>query len=233
MSDYIPIRADVLVLVIGVSFYLIDLAQLLYANEVLLVRGSHSKWFAITPIDGIRFNRRHAVFPRFYDPGSVVIRFVWPTGELDNSSQQLDSINDIDARIKTLAVPRIICTLLLPEIFVGIPVAYLLPNNTWPILGLILLIYIQIIALVIWLLFSRRELQLPWKTTALLVFESLVCIPYAINFHRKVAERTIGLSGTDLLETSKCLLAGDRLNELRDHIRIAEDDRLDVERMEK
>ncbi len=229
VPEYIPIRAEVLVLIVGIFLYLTDLGRLLYANEILLVGGANSKWSAITPADGFIFNRRYAVFPRPHDPGTVVMRFLWPTRTLDSSVRQLDTRQEIEARLQSLFVPRVLCTLLLPEIFLGIPLAYSLPSHNWPTFGMILFIYVQIICLVVWLLFSRNELQLPWKFSVLLAFESLVCPPYAINLHRKVAMKTICRSGADILDIGECLLAPHRLNMLRDHIRSAIDDRLEGE----
>ena len=229
MSEYVPIGLDVLVLPVVAFLYLTDLGRLLFVNEILLVAGTHSKWTAITPADGFFFRRRFAVFPRPYDPGTVIIRLFWPTTSPNCPVQTTNIKQEIDARLKALLVPRAVCAILLPEIFLGVPVAYVLPNNNWPILGIIVVIYIQVLVIVGWLFSSRSELKLTWKESVLLAFESLVCLPYAINFYRKVAEKTICLSGMDVLDTGERLLEADSLRILRDHIRNALDDRLDGE----
>ena len=229
MSEYVPIGPEVLVLPVAAFLYLTDLGRLLFVNEILLVVGAYSKWTAITPADGFFFRRRFAIFPRPYDPGTVVIRLSWPTTSPKSPMQATDIRQEINTRLAALSVPRVVCALLLPEIFLGIPFAYVLPNNDWPILGMIVLIYVQVLLLVGWLFSSRSELKLTWKDSVLLAFESLVCLPYAINFYRKVAEKTICLSGTDVLDTGECLLEADGLKTLRDHIRNALDDRLEGE----
>jgi hypothetical protein len=221
--------AEVLVLPIAAFLYLTDLGRLLFVNEILLVAGTYSKWTAITPADGFFFRRRFAVFPRPYDPRTAVIRLSWPITSPNSPVPTKDIGQDIYTRLEALSVPRVVCALLLPEIFLGIPFAYALPNNDWPVLGMIVVIYIQILLLVVWLFSSRNELKMTGKDSVILAFESLVCLPYAINFYRKVAEKTICSSGMDVLDTGECLLEADGLKTLRDHIRNALDDRLEGE----
>ncbi len=214
MFEYLPIGTDVLVLIVGVLLYLTDLGCLLYANEVVFVGRAESNWAALTPADGIRFSRRSAVLPRLYDPGSVVIRMLWLAKGSEERQVRPDLRESIEQKLRSLLVPRVMCTLLLPQIFLGIPIAYMQANYAWPTFWVIVLIYLQVLVLIVWLLMSRTALQVPWKMTLLLAFESLVCIPYAINFHRKLAARVASMSATNPADVARSLLPEDRLRRL-------------------
>ena len=223
MLDHLTIYADILVLTLGAILYLTDLARLLHANEVLLVGRSSGTWSARTPDNGLRFNRKHAIFARPYDPTAITLRLIWPS----DKTPQKDYRENLESRLKQLFVPRHFCALLLPEIFLGIPIAYSVLGNSIVTLAILAVIYIQILSLVAWLFFSRRKLGLTWKTCLLLAFESLVCIPYAINMHRKIAEKMVPTDVTDVLGTSKQLLGEEQQLELKRYIRSAVSTRIE------
>jgi hypothetical protein len=215
--DNLAIYADVLVLILGAILYLTDLARLLHANEVLFVGRASGAWAALTPASGLRFNRKHAVFPRPYDPTAITIRMMWPSDRAPKKNYR----KNLESQIEQLFVPRHFCALLLPEIFLGIPIAYSVLGNSPITLAILAVIYLQILFLVIWLFFSRRKLQLTWKTCLLLAFESLVCIPYAINMHRKIAEKLVPADVTDALGASEQFLSEDQQLELKRYIQTA------------
>ena len=223
MLDHITIYADILVLTLGAILYLTDLARLLHANEVLLVGHASGHWSALTPDDGLRFNRKHAIFARPYDPTAVTVRLMWPS----DKTPQKDYRRNLESRLKQLFVPRHFCALLLPEIFLGIPIAYSVLGNSVVTLAILAVIYVQILSLVAWLFLSRRKLGLTWKTCLLLAFESLVCIPYAINMHRKLAEKMVPTDVTDALGTGEQLLGEEQQLELKRYVRSAVSTRIE------
>lgn len=214
MFSNLAIHADVLVLFLGAALYLTDLARLLHTNEVLFVGRAGGAWAALTPADGLRFNRKHAVFPRPYDPTAVTVRAMWPSAR----SPQEDFRKDLEAQFQHLFVPRHFCALLLPEIFIGIPVAYSILGNSVVTLAILAVIYLQILFVIAWLFLSRKKLRLTWKTCLLLAFESLVCIPYAINMHRKIAEKLVPADVTDALGTCEQLLGEQQQVELKRYV---------------
>jgi len=213
--DHLAIHADILVLILGAILYLTDLARLLHTNEVLFVGRAGGPWSALIPANGLRFNRKHAVLARPYDPGAVTIRQMWPSERTPGK----DYRKDLESRLGQLFVPRHFCSLLLPEIFLGIPIAYSILGNSVITLAVLAVIYLQILFLVIWLFFSRKKLQLSWKTCLLLAFESLICIPYAINMHRKIGEKLVPADVSDALGTSERLLSEQQQRELKQYVR--------------
>jgi hypothetical protein len=213
--DHLAIHADILVLILGATLYLTDLARLLHTNEVLFVGRASGPWSALTPGDGLRFNRKHAVLARPYDPGVVTVRQMWPSERSPDENYR----KNLESQFRRLFVPRHLCTLLLPEIFLGIPIAYSVLGNSVITLAILAVIYLQILWLIGWLIVSRKTLQLSWKTCLLLAFESLVCIPYAINLHRKIAEQLVPTNVTDALGTSRQLLNEEQQLELKRYVR--------------
>ena len=94
-------------------------------------------------------------------------------------------------------------------------------------MAILAVIYLQILSLVAWLFFSRRKLGLTWKTCLLLAFESLVCIPYAINMHRKIAEKLVPTDVTDALGASGQFIGEDQQLELKRYIQTAVSTRIE------
>ena len=215
MLDHLAIHADILVLILGAILYLTDLARLLHTNEVLFVGRTGRQWYAMTPANGLRFSRKHAVLARPYDPGAITVRMMWPSERTPPAKYR----KNLESRLQQLFIPRHFCMLLLPEIFLGIPIAYSVLGNSAITLAILAVIYLQILALIAWLFFSRKKFQLSWATCLLLAFESLVCIPYAINMHRKIAEKLVPSDVTDALGVSEQLLDEEQQFELKRNIR--------------
>ena len=91
-------------------------------------------------------------------------------------------------------------------------------GNSVLTLAILAVIYLQILFVVAWLFFSHKKLGLTWKTCILLAFESLVCIPYAINLHRKIAEKLVPDDVTDVLGAGDQFLDDDQQMKLKRYI---------------
>ncbi len=227
MIDALAANADVLVFGLAVLLYLTDLGRLLYANEVLFCGSGRLR--PLLPRQGFRFLGRFAVFPRFLDPGTVTLAFTWPSASMDASG-----IEETLARHRDqLADPRLACRLLLPLIFVGVPVVYAMPNNAIPLLVTLAMIYFKILVLIAWLFWSRKRLNLPMRACVMWAFESLVCIPYAINLHRKLSAHLLAQIRLDVLDAGRELLAPNDFKRLATDLATAiNDDRMNLEASE-
>ena len=204
MFDHLPIRPDVLVFALALLLYVTDLGRLIYANEVLFCSAGGGRWNAIMPSDGFFFRRRHAVFPRPYDPGCLVLSLNWPAQP--RAADAGDLRERLTALQSQLSFPQLVCRLLAAEMFLGLPGAYLLPRHDVPVLLLLAVIYIQVLALVMWLFRSRHRLALPLSACLMWAFESLVCIPYAVNMHRKIGALLLAAAKYDVLDAAGALL---------------------------
>ena len=231
MTGFPPIQTEVLILVLALLLYITDLARLIYSNEVLFCDSGGQNWAVLTPSSGFLFNRRFAVFPRPFDPGSFVVASSWP---LEREALQGKALSDRIALTRSnLAYPRLACRLLLPQLFLVLPIAYLLPRNDIPVFFVLLVIYAQIIALSVWLLRVRRRLDLPLRQCLLWVFESLVCIPYAANVHRKVGTYLLKTTDFDVLDASHEMLTAQAREKLTAYLRTAISNRLQGEDTER
>ncbi|MEM1176616.1 MAG: hypothetical protein AAGA33_03050 [Pseudomonadota bacterium] len=225
MPDVLPIPAELLVLGLALLLYLTDLARLLFANEVLFSGTVKGHWKALTPANGFPFNRRNAVFPRVWDAGNIECRVAWPSQPAD-SSQTIDDALSVLA--KEAVFERLICRALVPQLFIGVPIAYSLPSNDLPTLVMIALIYLQVVALVVGVMIKRRRLCLSTGHAAWLAFESLVCLPYALNVFRKIGANLTSQARSDVLDLAARLLDADDRHELHERLRRSASDRRDA-----
>ncbi|MEM7610267.1 MAG: hypothetical protein AAF270_01115 [Pseudomonadota bacterium] len=220
MIDYLPVRSDLLVLALGALLYLIDTGRLIASNELLLVDSAGGRFRAVTPDRGFLFSRRYAVFPGLLRPSTLLIRLRWPT-PISGASAAAPLIERMATLVKQLQMPRIICWLLLVEIFVAIPLAYFLTGSDWPLLLVFVIVYLQILGMAVWLMVARKTLGLTLKQSLIIAFESFVCLPYAINFHRKVFEQALHPHRTDPLDAANLLMADADVANLKAHFRRA------------
>lgn len=204
MIDQLPIRADLLLLLIAAALYITDLSRLLYINELIFF-GKQPGQFAFR-FSGSQFElaRRYPFILKPLDPAIAVIRLIWtkPPSEYETTPQDSEQV------LRQLRWAGIQCRLLLPQIFIGLPLLYVFGHNDLLILALLAAIYAQVVAMLVWMLRHRRGLGLDGPGCALLCFESLICIPYAINLHRKLSERLLpGVLPDDVLGIAATVLS--------------------------
>lgn len=208
MPDHLPIRADLLLIIIAAALYLIDTAQLLFANEILFVREA-GRWRACLPRDQFMISRRFLFLPAPFMPDATFFRARWPRPETDSKSRSPDIRSQIDKDFKKLTPVKWLSVLLLPEIFLVLPAVYVFVPGYLATFVVLLLIYHQALAMVLILFLKRRSLGLDWSVAILLGFESLICVPYAINLYRKTAQKLLP-GDADVLELESALLTDDQ-----------------------
>jgi hypothetical protein len=190
MPDWFYIRPELLLFAVALILYLHDQATRLYANEILFYRSGRGRWVAKAADRYPEFGRHYLAFVRPWRPDTTIVKASWPraTGtDQDRRRALQESIQGVENRLRFL---RNQCTPLLITLFVGVPFAHIFYGSGALLIG-ILVAYVQVILMLGSLLSRRRELGLPWKSVGLIVFESLICIPYAINLYRKVADRLV------------------------------------------
>ena len=219
MIDQLFARADLFLLLLAVALYITDLTRLLYINELLFVSGPGGNWSARLPLAQMEVSRRFLMVARPLDPGVSVLRLTWPGPAGDLSSD--DSAGDaLAGLLRELRWVRLGCRLLLPQIFLILPLLYLFGGSYFLLLIFLATIYLQVVVLVTWLFARRKKLELPSVTWLRLAFESLICLPYAINLHRKLTEQlTPARVPGDVLSAGLVLLNGRSLREFQREIR--------------
>jgi hypothetical protein len=216
VTDAFLDHSALLLVLIAAALYLVDLAKLLYINELVFARGSGGGWSVHLPSTQIEIGRRFVVIARPLDPAVSVFRMAWPTLSLGKDRPAAEAIpNELAGLLRELRLPRLGCTLLLPQIFLGVPVLHVLGGTDLSLL-ILLIVYLQVAVLIGWLFVRRGHLRLPWSTCLLIAFESLVCVPYAINLHRKLSERLLpAVVPGDVVEAAALLLDGNAFEDFR------------------
>ncbi|MEL6199624.1 MAG: hypothetical protein AAFR09_05385 [Pseudomonadota bacterium] len=219
MPDYLLLRTDLLVLGLAVTLYVVDSGRLISTRELLLAGTAGGGWRAITPDRGFLFNRRHAVFPGLFDPGTALLRLAWPATAGDSQKTR----TNVQYLVARLALPRRLCRVLFLLVFIGLPIAYYVPKDRLALAVLFLTVYAAVLVLAIWLFIRRRALGLKLGTTALLAFEILVCLPYAPNLHRKLFEKAWQARERDPLTAGAALLPAPAQDTLTRYLKTASD----------
>lgn len=210
MPEWLHIRPEVLLFAVAVTLYLHDQALRLFANEILFYRSGRGAWLARTAGRYPEFGRRHLALVRPWRPATTIVRATWPRSfddDPDRCRQLSGAIGDVETRLRFL---RYQSTPLLVTLFVALPCAWIFYGPAALLSG-ILVVYLQAFVMVGSLLARRRELGLPWRSVGYIVFESLICIPYAINLYRKIADRLVPMDADPVDLATALLSTGDSI----------------------
>ena len=173
----------------AIAFYLYDSAQLLWHNELLYVRGAQ-RWRAEGPAALSLFGRR-VYLPNPLLPQRPGFKIHWVLAEQRATAAALP-----DDFLRALR-PIGFITLLLSWLLVLLPVLSWTLGTGLALLSLFALFYLAIMVALVLMLRARKTLRLPGAACASLVFDALLCAPFAVNLVRKIALRH-GLDGDPL-----------------------------------
>jgi hypothetical protein len=213
MPDWFYLRPELLLFAVALILYLHDQTTRLFANEILFYRSGRGRWIAKAADRYPEFGRRYLAFVRPWRPDTTIVKAAWPraTGtDTDRRRALQETVQAVEDRLRLL---RYQCTPLLLTLFVGVPCAHIFYGSGAFLIG-IAVAYVQVVLMLGSLLSRRRELGLPWKSVGLIVFESLICIPYAINLYRKVADRLVP-ADADPIDLAMALLDAGACTALR------------------
>ena len=226
MPDSLYIQPEALLFAVAVALYLHDQAARLFANETLFYRSGRGAWTAKTAGRYPEFGRRYLAVVRPWRPATIVVRATWPRSYDDDSGRSLklrEAVGQVESQLGFL---RVQSTPLFVMLFFALPCGYIFYGPAALLIGIVF-VYLQVFVLVGSLLAKRRMLGLPWRSVGFVVFESLICVPYAINLYRKIADRLVPLDadpldfGTALLDTeASSVLRRDLLQSIEQRMRL-------------
>lgn len=178
------------------ALYLFDSGMLLYANELVFVRDEFAAWrLNCRRIDWLLLGRRPCA-PNPLRPDIAVFRVYW----LDADQRPREVAGTLDTLLAALEPLRYLLIALLVLFFVWLPIILILYGSGPQLLGLFAIVYLNIVAILVFIFRNRRLLQVSNGTYLALSFESLACPPFALNLLRKITLRLVDADPIRLAE---------------------------------
>jgi len=207
--------AEVLAMVLIAGLYLQDTLLLLYDNEgVLEYRRGHG-YRVHFGARSFHLAGRNPFLPNPLTPWRVLFRFSW---HVEASLSQPTRSGRVTPESAQAALQRLRwgIPLIAAGLFVGLPACLYFSLGWAPFLGLVGFMYVGVFVMLFVLWRQRASLDLRSATLIGLTFESLVCLPCALNLPRKVSAR-LRLSD-DLLDVARFHLAGPEFRRAIEHV---------------
>lgn len=215
---------EILLIIGAAGFYIYDSAILLYANELLILRRRNCWGFAAPKSDWLILGKS-LYLPNPLTPSTTLFRTSWSsTGiEADKDKSPYHLMNSI-APLKYMVV------LLHAMMMAAMPTLILFRGTGMELLFLFGCIYLNILAMLIYIFRTRKLLNISSHSLLIMAIESLACAPFAINLYRKVtlAHFSIG----DPIEFSTKYFCLDTHNDLIDNICHSIDEQLEFEELD-
>jgi hypothetical protein len=172
------------VLLIGLvaSIYLYDSTLLLHTNEGVLTPTRAGRWSVSLGTHDYRLLGKHLFIPNPLFPHRPLFRLAWSfEGETSAAPENWDERSEALRPI----VPMIWIMAL--ALFVLLPLGFFTTLGDLALIAAIALLYLSIVAALIWIWHRRSEFNLAGKQFVALAFETLVCSPLALNLVRRLS----------------------------------------------
>jgi hypothetical protein len=204
---------EVLLPIGAIGFYLFDAALMLYGNEFVLLR-SRRHWYSAG--GQVQLLGRRLYLPNPFTPGRVLFRLRWDIGRSVDGALDIDDLVRLTRPLRVIVtIQAVILLLLLP------PVSMALGAGNF-LLSLFAAFYLLTLLSTAILIKRRKALRLADRHCAFVVFEAVLCAPFALNMVRKLA---LALSAeVAWLETAERAFASNEKRQIAECIgeRIAE-----------
>lgn len=179
---------EVLAMALIVGLYLQDTLLLLHDNEGMLERRGAGDYRVHFGARSFHLAGRDPFLPNPLTPWRIVLRFAWhvdaaPREPARSTDAEPERVHDALRRM-TWGIPAIAAGL-----FVGLPACLYFSLGWTPFLGLVAFMYAGAAFMLVELWIARHRLALQRAALLGLTFESLVCLPCALNLPRKVSSR--------------------------------------------
>jgi hypothetical protein len=206
---------EVLAMALIVGLYLQDTLLLLYDNEAVLERCGTKGYRAHFGAHSFHLAGRNPFVPNPFTPWRVLFRFAWDIEPLPRQRSLPGAVTPESAQMALRGLhwgmPPIAAGL-----FIGLPACLYLSLGWVPFLSVVGLMYAGAAVMLVALWRQRARLALRHSVLIGLTFESLVCLPCALNLPRKVSSR-MSMS-EDLLDAARARLSEPELRRATEHI---------------
>jgi len=206
---------EVLAMALIVGLYLQDTLLLLYDNEGALERRGSNGYRVHFGALGFHLAGRNPFVPNPFTPWRVLFRFAW---HVDASPSQHPLAGKVTAESAEAALQGLHWGIppIAAGLFVGLPSCLYFSLGWAPFLCVVGLMYAGAAVMLVALWRQRTRLALRNSVLIGLTFESLVCLPCALNLPRKVSSR-VSMS-EDLLDAARARLSEPELRRAMQHI---------------
>lgn len=206
---------EVLAMALIVGLYLQDTLLLLYDNEgVLERRGAHGYRVHFGALS-FHLAGRNPFVPNPLTPWRVLFRFAW---HVDASPPLRPLASNVTPESAEAALQGLYWGMapIAAGLFIGLPACLYLNLGWGPFLCLVGVMYTGAVVMLVGLWRQRARLALRHSALIGLTFESLVCLPCALNLPRKVSSR-LSMS-EDLVDVARARLPEAELRRATEHI---------------
>ena len=206
---------EVLAMALIVGLYLQDTLLLLYDNEGVLEQRGTRGYRAHFGARSFHLAGRNPFLPNPFTPWRVLFRFAWHV-EASPLQRSLSSSVTPESAQAALQDLRWGMAPIAAGLFVGLPACLHFSLGWAPFLCVVGLMYAGAVVMLVPLWRQRARLALRNSALIGLTFESLVCLPCALNLPRKVSSR-MSMS-EDLLDAARTRLSAPELRRATEHI---------------
>lgn len=173
--------AEVLLMAIAIGLYLYDSAIMLYINEGILTPRGRG-WSVGFGSNKARLKGMEVFLPHPLLPHRPLFRLAW---QFQCNAKEADGNWTTRSALFGPLVPMVWGMAL--AVFVLLPLGLFSRLGERMLLAAIVLLYLCIVAALLWLGFNRTRFGLSGRRFAGLAFESLLCSPFALNLIRKIS----------------------------------------------
>ena len=177
------VSSEYLLVICIIGFYLFDSIMLLYGNEVILTE-SGGKWNLLFPINNFFILNKALFIPNPLTPYSPLLLLYWTSPE-----NELDAVDSgaLDNFIRALRPLKYMIGILFALMIFAVPIILIRYGAEKKFIILLLTVYINILLIISYIGYYRSELNISVRKYILIIVESLICAPYALNILRKLS----------------------------------------------
>jgi hypothetical protein len=206
---------EVLAMALVIGLYLQDTLILLYDNEAVLENGGAHGYRVRFGARSFQLAGRNPFLPNPLTPWRMAFRLAWHVQPLPAARGAAGAVTPESVR----AAMRLASWGLLPiaaGLFVGLPLCLYFDAGWTLFLSLVGMMYAAATFVLVCLWRLRTQLTLRTGILAALTFESLVCLPCALNVLRKASTRIH--MAEDLLDIARARLSATQLRAATEQI---------------
>ena len=165
-------------------FYIYDSVELVYFNNIYIVKGLKS-WSHIIPNPFFTIFNKIVFIPNPLTPHCLYFKFSFPSNEDRISPMESKDVNAFNKAIYNIQTLTLYQLILLIVVF---PIMLINYNYGPLLLGIMVLIYMNIIIILALIYINKKQFKISQKQFITYLFESILCPPFSLNILRKISK---------------------------------------------